>query len=705
MLSLNVIRNVDKMSLNLTEKDCPIEFNGRPVYRKASSLGMNGAPRSKYIPIIFHPTGLRMFDLADKGYLIMCMENGCRNTGSQIGFKCTKHAESFGKCRSDDCKTAPIYGYIENKSLRCGKHKVDDMIYTGKKCEIDGCNNRPYFGVKGEGRTRCKSHAGENMVNPKIKKCEISDCNNIANYRIKGEIKTRCRDHIVEGMIHSSKCCKFDGCVVQAAYGYAGASRNRCVTHKLEGMILLTNIKCEIDDCGICAIFGFPGSKPSRCGLHRLSGMIDVQNKKCQFVGCNKLPTYGFSDQHRVRCKEHILEGMGNYKHRFCEILDCPLRAGFGFQGNTPNRCKSHMEDGMIDLTRKRCDQDNCDVTAVFGVSGKCASKCRNHSVTGMINIIKPVCTTSECIERATFSYKGQRPEKCKVHCIVDMVRRISTICMAENCSVTSSYLPLYSKKPIHCVKHATLNEYSKEKVNPRCLSLNCNNTAYYYDCEDTNLYPVRCHEHKFDTDIQLVKRKCSNCESSLYFPENTEYCINCGNYRQVKLYHFKESIVKAFLETVNIKFIHDKKVTNGMSRFRPDFQIKSKFGCIALEVDEWGHSNYYDKNKEINRMLSIVEDLKVDNTECKTLFIRYNPDPYVSDHKCHPIDERLKYLYTLLEYFINLNDIGIGAGVVYLYYDGFNGHPAIQRIVQFNKDKYEIEPNLERIYCNEILT
>ena len=58
-----------------------------PIYRKPSQLGMNSAPRLKYIPII-HLTGLRIFGLAENEHVLMCMENGCSNTGSEEGFKC-----------------------------------------------------------------------------------------------------------------------------------------------------------------------------------------------------------------------------------------------------------------------------------------------------------------------------------------------------------------------------------------------------------------------------------------------------------------------------------------------------------------------------------------------------------------------------------------------------------------------------------------
>ena len=102
---------------------CPFTktFNGLPVYRQPSQLGLNGAPRSKFAPTITHSNGLRFYDFNEKGYLVMCTEDGCRNTGSNMDIKCRKHADSFSKCKVDGCKRRPIYGYQENKPLRCAK--------------------------------------------------------------------------------------------------------------------------------------------------------------------------------------------------------------------------------------------------------------------------------------------------------------------------------------------------------------------------------------------------------------------------------------------------------------------------------------------------------------------------------------------------------------------------------------------------------
>ena len=203
--------------------------------------------------------------------------------------------------------------------------------------------------------------------------------------------------------------------------------------------------------------------------------------------------------------------------------------------------------------------------------------------------------------------------------------------------------------------------------------------SAYYYDVNDANLYPIRCASHMLPTDVQLIKRQCSNCFDTLYFPENKEYCMQCGNYRERRLYHFKESIIGAFLRSNSFHFVHNKPILSGKSGFRPDFLFDSHFGYIILEVDEWQHKRGYNIYSEIERMRVIFSELRQHSNICKVLFLRYNPDNYEGIQ--HDAISKHNYLYNLLIHFIQSNDIGTDLGVVYLFYDGFNNTPQIQTI------------------------
>ncbi|CAH6419078.1 Hypothetical protein HVR_LOCUS271 [uncultured virus] len=60
------------------------------------------------------------------------------------------------------------------------------------------------------------------------------------------------------------------------------------------------------------------------------------------------------------------------------------------------------------------------------------------------------------------------------------------------------------------------------------------------------------------------------------------------------------------FLQSNNISAIHNKPISiNGSSKFRPDFLIRSKFGYIIFEVDEFQHKNQ-GYNNESERMLAL---------------------------------------------------------------------------------------------------
>lgn len=212
----------------------------------------------------------------------------------------------------------------------------------------------------------------------------------------------------------------------------------------------------------------------------------------------------------------------------------------------------------------------------------------------------------------------------------------------------------------------------------PKCNVINCQNIAYFIDPEDAKIYPIRCHIHKFHNDIELVKKLCIDCEKESYFPENRQSCMNCGKYCKLAFWHFKEFKIKYLLQSNGILFIHDKIISLFGSRKRPDFLIQSNFGYIILEVDEGQHKGKgYTKEEETNRMQILNDDVKLLNPSAQVLFIRYNPDKYVSDLQ-HSSEQRLYYLYNLLIHFIGLPNIGISVGKLTLYYDGFNGNPEI---------------------------
>lgn len=276
---------------------------------------------------------------------------------------------------------------------------------------------------------------------------------------------------------------------------------------------------------------------------------------------------------------------------------------------------------------------------------------------------------------------------KTNHHKLPGMINIVSKICGHEGCTIQPSYHKLYSPTYNHCVSHSTLNEYDCRKGIPLCKSLNCQNIAHFIDGQDNNYYPVRCETHKLVSDIRLSEKECQNCEEILYFPDNREHCMQCGNYRERILYHFKEFIIRSFFITNGVNFIYDKRIDGGKYKFRPDFSISCKFGHIIVEIDEFQHKRGYSQNLEINRMSSIFSDLRQSNPICEVLFIRYN----------HDNSQREKYLHMIITHFANLPNLGIELGIIYLFYNEFDGHPQIKLINSVDNGSYNDEPDFDK--------
>lgn len=88
------------------------------------------------------------------------------------------------KCEYKDCNIHPSFGYeSECKRLMCAEHKLDNMIYVGRKmCEYKGCNVHPSFGYENDGiKLRCLEHKKIDMVDVVSKMCIFEGCNTRSN--------------------------------------------------------------------------------------------------------------------------------------------------------------------------------------------------------------------------------------------------------------------------------------------------------------------------------------------------------------------------------------------------------------------------------------------------------------------------------------------------------------------------------------------
>lgn len=459
---------------------------------------------------------------------------------------------------------------------------------------------------------------------------QLCNCDGCLNLVLNNNM---CRIHI-NGEESYRFCHYKDICTSLANFGHELGKPLFCVNHKDSQMVDVMNKKCQVNDCSLRALYGMPGERATVCSKHKTPLMINRHHTLCQDENCTTLPSYGYPGQKSIYCVLHKKDGMIYTAGNTCKAHGCLVLPSFGIIGSRATHCAAHREDYMIRLYN-RCEVTNCLISAGFGYPNEKRRFCLKHKEEGMV-VRNKRCETSDCDK-------------------------------------APSYAKLYAKCLSHCRDHATRNEYTKSVRNPVCCIANCSNTAYHYDMLDINLYPVRCNDHALPTDIKLVEKECSKCKDILYIPEPKDECMDCGKYRPQMLHHFKEYIVKGFLQSNNIVHIHNDKITSKGSTYRPDFVIDATFGKIILEVDENQHKlshEEYTPEKETERMKTIYQDVQIEFPNTQVLFLRYNPDKYTGTK--YTTDERLNILYKLLTDFTKCKSINNQLGVIYLFYDGF---------------------------------
>lgn len=466
--------------------------------------------------------------------------------------------------------------------------------------------------------------------------------------------------------------CAKDGC-----FNVTYKNEDICRAH-FDGKELHSHCRYP-DICFKYSTHGLEQGKPLYCSTHKENGMEDVKHIRCQ--KCRKRGRFGYlgeSDRFCAIHKEDDMQDLDGY-HRKCET--CGIFASFGFKGGYARFCAKHQEDGMenVSVKNKRCEK--CRTIANFGFRGGPAIFCSKHQEDGMENVVSKKC--EKCEKYPNFGYPGQEARFCFTHQELGMVD-VKHIKCGEGCSTRPSYSELFSGKNSHCRAHANLNDYSIRKKYPKCTTLSCGQNAYFYPSENDNIYPVRCRDHQLPDDIELVKRICPECSDELYYPIDRDNCMECGRYRVKTLLRFKELMRKAFLESNGYTFIYDKRISLNGSRFKPDFNFQGTGGVeLLFEEDENQHVKY-DGDREITRMVTIYHDIQLIKKGKSVLFIRCNPDDY--EGKQLTQEEKMIKINDVLQKYINVESIGTELGVIYLFYDGYDGSDKIISI-DLNRD------------------
>ena len=534
---------------------------------------------------------------------------------------------------------------------------------------------------------------GKNYVLPRrenkmSKKKECSRCKNtkkIDQFKSDAgkEFATckRCRD-----LQKSNRCdyrvCLEENCSTQPSYGEKGCSkREYCSRHSPVGYINISHQQCHHENCTIVPNFGKPGSsKVEYCLTHKLHGYVNVKSKRCQYENCTTIPIFGKpGDNRAIYCSKHKSLGYVNVKNRRCHHENCTSRPSFGKSGsNKAIYCSNHKLLGYIDVKSKRCQHENCTTIPIFGKPGdNKAIYCSAHKLHGYIDVKNRRCQHENCTTVSIFgkpeSNKAIYCSAHKLHGYIDVKNRR---CQHENCTTGPIFGEPGSNKAIYCSEHK-LHGYIDVKSR-KCLHENCNTRANYNRPGYSSEY---CAKHK--TTRMLINplkygkddvKECTYCLAKIHYYE--DYCHSCKQFNilgQTVKTHAKELEIKVLLEEKfdSAIFNHDKTVSGGCSRKRPDFLLTAKWGNIVLEVDEFQHKRKtYPCTCEISRMKEIYFDCGVENL----LFIRYNPDNYKTVTYEKPIikKKRQELLVKIISQQLETKEVE-NLGVMYLFYDHFS--------------------------------
>jgi len=175
-------------------------------------------------------------------------------------------------------------------------------------------------------------------------------------------------------------------------------------------------------------------------------------------------------------------------------------------------------------------------------------------------------------------------------------------------------------------------------------------------------------------SEINLVEQKCSKCGLLDVLVDNM--CRYCNPQTIRRAYLVKQTEVKNYLDDNEIHYqSYDATINNGTcGKERPDFVFLSDNKCyyVVLEVDEDQHKDRVC-DCEYTRMINISQALG-----SPTVFIRYNPDKYVTNRDTHNYfaTKRLPILKNWLMNYLSksleeIRHFGY-CSVTYLFYDKY---------------------------------
>lgn len=544
-----------------------------------------------------------------------------------------------------------------------------------RRCQTDECTKQPSFGPPGtKVGIHCAKHKGATDVNIVTKRCCFDGCTKIPTYGVSGtNTKLYCMGHKrADDVDIANRKCRHTGCTRRASYGAAGTKTGAyCATHKEPDDINITAKKCQAIGCAKQPCCGPPGTNLRiYCASHKNIGHVNVSTNRCQAPGCTIIPTFGpLESKMGIHCMKH--KGPDDIsKSKPCQAPGCTTRPVYGPPGaKTGTYCAAHKEAGHIDVISKKCMALNCAKQPAFGPPGaKTGIYCGEHKRAEDVNIKKKQhCQGTNCMKCPNYGLPGTKIGLyCAEHRRTGDVDIAHKTCKAYDCTTRANY-GLPGTEPDRCHKHSTRGMIA----DPRKRCEHCTELGIW---GQTILVATRrCDAHRRTDDKNLIEGHCASCGLDSVL-DKQGMCLSCGEAgkikRQflVKQHRVKEAIEKEFkIES------YDKMVNNGVcSKKRPDIVIDGVYRKIVIEVDESQHKHgrQYTADCEYRRMWDIAQSLGT-----PTIFIRYNPDPFLDadGKRQNPIQAAreatlILWTRTLLA---RQPPNSSFASALYLYYDG----------------------------------
>lgn len=167
-----------------------------------------------------------------------------------------------------------------------------------------------------------------------------------------------------------------------------------------------------------------------------------------------------------------------------------------------------------------------------------------------------------------------------------------------------------------------------------------CDHNTIRYTCKECNGTSICKHnKHKKDCKECDGSRLCKSEWCETYGnPKYEGYCMLCfihlfpdkpvtRNYK-TKERAVVEHVLQQFPQET-YSWIADKRIYDGCSSKRPDLFLDLGYQIIIVEVDENQHYSY-DCSCENKRLMQLSQDVN----HRPIVFIRFNPDDYLSDDK-----------------------------------------------------------------------